>query len=876
MAQNAKISGLTDELVLAILKFDPATNKQAFRHAREIASRGLRGHQYARTNQFDVTSGFAGLDEKFRVKDRDDLADALHLRLQKLDGLTSKFKPDFLALLLLLSDRPLENTKVEALELLQPPSPPLPLTWAEILQDDPYSDEDIWKDIDYAIESSGDEQTPKKRPKAKPSPPTSVEQDDSCNSEACIVPPQLDLVQHMNAEQYWNATLDEDDRKIHITELQAVRETLFMLAGLRTNLYALDRQQSNIRVNPRYVLSHAISDTVEHLLVEFAAIGRETYRLRQWTKRPSSLPLVQAFEAAVRTRLVQYDHALAKLQDHYLTPTLPIPVSLLRLHADARSATAPLLRLARIVSRIEPELLVNPFRHLEALFDDIALAQLTLELDIFRYLSGVFFECLQAYLKPIRKWMKAGELTNNDETFFIFQSDVGSEMSSLWHDRYVLRKDAENDLRAPSFLQPAMKKIFNTGKSVVFLKELGIYRTDIVFQGCDPCLDHVTVCGDSVNLPLAAFAELFRTAFDHWMQSKYSQASSVLRQHLVEDSGLVRTLNAFATLYLGKNGAIFEDFARALFERLDAGRKAWNDRYVLTEVTRNIFGTVMTPAEVGRIVVRSSKPKNDHMSLKGLATVKIDCALPWPIQNIIQRSSIPVYQQIFTALLQVYRVTYLLQCLPPQRASRPKGTTAKLVLKLRHRLHWFAETLRSYITETVIFFSSLDMHIAMAKAEDIDAMAAIHTDYVAKLQKRALLANDVKPIHKAIIDVLELGVAFTTILVNGAAEEVSSVDHRKVTLARRKGPGFLPDDADSDAGEGGFERPSPKTTTPSPGPNLSSSLRAIDNDFARLLPFIVAGLRSVGRVGAEPMWEQLADRLAWQGKREGIRKSFVA
>jgi hypothetical protein len=116
MAQHAKISSLTDELIRSIVGFDAGANRQAYKHAKEIASRGLRGHQFARTNQFEVVSTFAGLDEKFRVKNRDDLADALQMRLQKLETLTSRFMPDFLSLLLHLTDRPLENTKVEALD----------------------------------------------------------------------------------------------------------------------------------------------------------------------------------------------------------------------------------------------------------------------------------------------------------------------------------------------------------------------------------------------------------------------------------------------------------------------------------------------------------------------------------------------------------------------------------------------------------------------------------------------------------------------------------------------------------------------------------------------------------------------------------------
>ena len=48
----------------------------------------------------------------------------------------------------------------------------------------------------------------------------------------------------------------------------------------------------------------------------------------------------------------------------------------------------------------------------------------------------------------------------------------------------------------------------------------------------------------------------------------------------------------------------------------------------------------------------------------------------------------------------------------------------------------------------------------------------------------------------------------------------------------------------------------------------AEALHFIDKEFARLLPFITAGLRSVGRVGAEPLWEQFAERLEWESKRE--------
>lgn len=869
MAQHAKLSGLTDELIHSIIGFDAATNRQAYRHAKDIASRGLRGHQYARTNQFDVASSLAGLDEKFRVKNRDDLADALQTRLQKLEGVASRLKPDFLSLLLQLSDRPLENTRLEALELLRPPSPPPPLTWDEILHDDPYSDEDIWKDIDYAVESSGDERNPKKRGKAKSSPPTSVEEDDTYNPEACIVPVESHLVQELEAAQFWNVP-GEEDAKFDITELQAVRETLFMLAGLQTSLYQLDTQQNNIRISPRYAFSHARPETVNHLLTDFVAIGKDTYRLRQWTKRSSTLPLVQAFEAAVQTRLAAYDRALAQLQQQYLTPSTPIAVSLLQLHIDVCSASTPLRRLAQLVSDIEPELLVNPFSHLEALFDRITLAQMTLETETFQYLSSVFFDSLQTYLKPIRKWMEHGELGANDETFFVFESDSGTDASSLWHDRYVLRRDARNALRCPSFLQPAAKKIFNTGKSVVFLQELGIRGEGANMNEHEPRLDHATVCGASDEVPLSPFPELFQSAFDNWMQSKYSQASTVLREHLIENCGLKRTLVVLETLYFGKNGAVFEDFANALFERKDVGRQGWNDRYVLTELTRSIFGTVMLRSDVEKIVVRTSKSKRETRSVQHLTTVSLDFAISWSIQNIVQRASIPVYQQISSFLLQTYRVKYLVQRTRPARTPPHKNQTTLLTYKLRHRLIWFADTLRSYLTETAIFFTTHDMNASMEKAKDIDEMAHVHLVFIAKLQERTMLSKEVKPIHKAIVEILDLGVEFAK-AVGEQSSKTNDSTTDKARSKRRKSTApvaVAAEVSDLDTDSDGEHNESPSMSKPIERHTPKMSLQKIDAEFARLLHFLTAGLRSVGRVGAEPVWEQLAERLEWEGKKD--------
>lgn len=89
----------------------------------------------------------------------------------------------------------------------------------------------------------------------------------------------------------------------------------------------------------------------------------------------------------------------------------------------------------------------------------------------------------------------------------------------------------------------------------------------------------------------------------------------------------MRTLVIFETLYLGKNGAIFEGFANAVFDRMDGGQRGWNDRYVLTELARGIFCTVLTTLDTEKVVVRSTKTKSHATSVEGLAAVSIDYAV---------------------------------------------------------------------------------------------------------------------------------------------------------------------------------------------------------------------------------------------------------
>lgn len=239
--------------------------------------------------------------------------------------------------------------------------------------------------------------------------------------------------------------------------------------------------------------------------------------------------------------------------------------------------------------------------------------------------------------------------------------------------------------------------------------------------------------------------------------------------------------------------------------------------------------------------------------------------------NIIQRSSLPIYQQLFTLLLQTYRAKYLLQraTLPTIQLLSPH--LRQLGYKLRQRLIWFADMVRSYLTETVIAPSFAAMAAALGSAADIDEMADIHMKYVARVQDQALLSEKLRPIHKAVVALLDLATAFAKecahapLPKSSTAKAKAKAKSRDETTRRRS---VIPDtaDEDSDSSNAGVDDDDDDDAMPKPHPQpQTAGLAHTAAEFERLLPFVTAGLRSVGRVGAEPVWEMLAERLAWGG-----------
>ena len=850
--------------------------------------RTLKNHTYGRTNQFDVRSQLNGLDEKFRVLNNEPLADALKKRAEKLDKLTYQWKPEILSLLLNLSDRPVIKTSIESLDLIRPPESPPSLTWADIIAEDPLTEEGIWDKPDHGNDSSEDAYSLLSEDSSKvvqDALTSTLDEPDFSTAEHHIVEVDFTGLEAVEKAQFWRSGLSTDEyidevqfqeNSQKITELQAIRECLFMLSGLQTHLFQFDRNNAHVNPTSCYSIKHISPKVFHQVLLEFAKVGSALSRLRQQISRKPSVPLIQTFHYAVERRIQQFHQVLGGIEQRFVAPSSPVTVSLQAVLSEVRSSISCLLELADLVGRIPSERSGPHYAGLELLYGQACDSQMLGNMESFQYFAQIFFECLQTYLKLVRRWMGDGELDPADKTFFVYVRNEDCDVSSLWHEQYALRESIDGSTHAPKFVQTVARRIFNTGKSVAFLKAIGKHESPNEESSGRRLLDYKNVCGEDAQLSIAPFAEVFLIAFEQWVKHQYHSSAQELHEQLDQQCGLWKTLDVFDYVYFSKDGSVFQDFAAGIFKRLERRRETWNDRYILTDLAQSTFG-IIPGIDAQRLVVRPSftKGKDADTNVINLAAFTIDYVYPWPVMNVIRKPTLIIYQQVFTFLLQVlYARHHLLryEFLPPTG----NGRDTKLAYSVRHRLLWFTNMIHNYIIEIVLAALTAQMRRRLAAAEDVDAMTEIHQTYATHLAAQCLLTKNLDPIHQAIKSVLNLASAFSEMQDIEAARPTMSASKgssgslldrytgarksSRQSSERKATAGSDSEESDVDGGNeyGKLDRKSNQKL-----PYLER-IHQVSDQFDDLHRFITAGLEGVSRAGGETSWAVLAEKLEWR------------
>ncbi|KAI2473812.1 Spc98 family-domain-containing protein [Annulohypoxylon bovei var. microspora] len=886
MAFAATLGALTEELVEVITSTSSQSDPGRFNVLKESSLRTLRYHSFLRTNQFEVAEKLNGFEEHFRVVNRDGLADALRERLDALALISNKWTPDLLQLLLQLEDQPIKKSKLADLELLREPEedPAPPLRWADIAKEDGWDqDPDIWKTARFDGDSSDDEYLNGTSDISAEDELTSVS---STEAQYRKLPTDFLIgsqdeagLDQVRETQLWRNAVPPKDaagrsQKIIMSEFQAVREVLFMLNGLENTLFDAQGVPSL-----QFQLKHTSWEVYKALLGSLSEADRQLSVLREFAKHPQHVPLLQVFQEAVQRRLQSFDIEISKLQHRYVDIQEDVVISIARVLGDVKPHLQPLACLSDIIHMLQRSKYTHPFHYLELLFDAAEVAQLEGGDVVYEFVATLFFECFQVYLQSIRLWMEAGELVEEDKAFFISSSSSQVSKSQVWSDQFTLRRTSDGTLYVPRFLQPAASKILTTGKSVVILKLLGKYQSTNV-QTAETALD---ISGDFTSTygVFAPFSEVFNGAFEKWMRSKHHAASTTLQRTLFESCHLWSVLDSLRQAYLMSDGSRSDTFTFAIFNNLDLLNANWHDRFILTSLAHDAFGSLADAHQIAVSVSRDglTGDVNDvRRSVRaGLPFIRIIHRLSWPIRIILSDESLAQYQAAFTFLLQLRRATYVLhkyRLISDSIAGIAITSSDQTIYYgLRAKFLWFCNILHSYFNTLVIGPLVTQLHETLQQAEDVTAMITSHSAFTKQMVAEMCLGGKLDPIRQCILDMFDLTIRLQDarqLESEREQEEVQELSRLSVMSSPMKHKRYLKSGEEED--ETFLLEQDKSSMMQDREMSFAEVLDEIRADFDRHLKFISSGLRGVARASGDAAagkWDTLAEMLevGIQGRR---------
>ncbi|KAJ5765036.1 hypothetical protein N7520_004595 [Penicillium odoratum] len=869
----AALGSLIDELITAVVEVPEQKDSTRVLNLKRRVEGSLRPSGHGLTDQFAVARQLEGLQEKFTVVNRDDLAEALRGRLAELEGHRSSYTPEILSLLLQLSDRPAALSKLENL------SKPIQAPAVESLSSSDlkdlggaFSEEDIWEQVDFAANSSDDDlasvSSEESLPRALPRSLSFSEQDYVIPDEIFVPGEDRELIASIEKVQFWKPENHQQLTRLKgnasrvITELQLARETIFMLQGLPTSIFW--RLDDDIEVDRNYTLAHSSRQALSSLLQSFTDIGAKIDAVRRFTHTSQAIPYMQTFNRGLEERLLEFDSLLSRIECHYLSPGST--VSLLQLLDDVRLHSHSLLVLADLVAILSHDH-AQPMRCLDLLYDSVCMQEALSDKHATRMLSALFFSCFKTYTRSIQLWMETGQVDPLDTAFFVRVNRKNGDLRTLWHDWHVLDEGYKRQ-NIPRFLEPALNRVFTTGKSVVFLQHLNALPDQPeASETSEALFDHNQSLEPSLISP--PFSALVESTFDKLVERYYSISAGLLRSELDEKCSLWNALDALEYVYLGKDLSILGAIDTKIFELMDRGR-AWDDKFLLTEVTRSAF-SVMPEIDLSRLVVRSegSSQHEQNRSVHTLESVSIDYVLPWPMANIITQDAIQSYQQIATFLMQIRRAKYALVRQRIRDARIPTGDSAHtLVHGLHHHLLWFLDILYSHLTYFVISTANQSLRSTLSDTKDVDAMIATHQSYISSLEHQCLLSENLSPIHEVIIDLLDMCIHFADLQAVHAYEIAASEDGMSdsrfipSTSRRKRIDNSFDSDSDEDDDDG-IDHEQTLTISFRDSP-YDLQMQNLKREFDHLISFVADGLKGIARAEGLLSWIILAERLEWR------------
>lgn len=482
----------------------------------------------------------------------------LNSPLPNTDGTNSDTHHSVLSLLLLLSDSPLNSNYSEPPRLKEPekqdefdwakylmegididrgPFPPTP-EWSEEESEEedsqqPLTREDSGIQVDRTPQEDQENST-----KTVPVSWTVGEPDARAWLEQHVVTPYWvghaprfphSLHLHSNLLNVWDQHLYNTDplylpeEKAFVTESQVIRETLWLLSGVKKH-FIFQHQDGKVTVRNDVVVTHLTSNCLRSMLEHVAVYGQAVFRLQRFidevtgytcdpsppgsshsSKKGSDPPFrtYQAFVWALYKYFASFKEELTTIEKDLIGKDETVTLSAVLVRLTPHLAQIKVLHkvFCTGVAEVPPETpnVVRASHLLNTLYKAILEYDSVGEASeqAVALLFSLWTETVRPYLEIVDEWIVHGQLFDPAKEFIIQRNkDVPVNHRDFWYATYTLysvSETVENEERLSdaasgssggeqgssnrqltmvSFLKPVLKQIIMAGKSMQLLKNL--------------------------------------------------------------------------------------------------------------------------------------------------------------------------------------------------------------------------------------------------------------------------------------------------------------------------------------------------------------------------------------------------------------------
>ncbi|XP_003800202.1 gamma-tubulin complex component 5 isoform X1 [Otolemur garnettii] len=536
-----------------------------FQLALNFAWSNFRFHRFLDVNSHKIEKTIEGIYEKFII--HSDLSKAaswkrlttefLNASLPSIKEIKTDAHYSILSLLLCLSDSPSNSNYVETPRDKEVEKKD-DFDWGKYLMEG--EEIDLGPDVDTPIWSEESEGEDDQQPLSREDSGIQVdrtpleEQDQNRKLAPCVSwkdePDDRSWLEQHVVHQYWTARpsrfphslhlhsnlaavwdqhlyssdpLYVPDDRVFVTETQVIRETLWLLSGVK-KLFIFQLIDGKITVRNNIIVTHLTQNCLRSVLEQIAAYGQVVFRLQEFIdevmghnsesmppgngsvpKKSTEAPFrtYQAFMWALYKYLISFKEELAEIEKCIINNDITITLAIVVDKLSPRLAQLKVLHkvFSTGVAEVPPDTrnvvrashLLNTLYKAILEYDNVGEAsEQTVSL-----LFSLWVETVRPYLQTVDEWIVHGHLWDGAREFIIQRNkNVPVNHRDFWYATYTLysvSEKTENEDKMSdnasassgsdqgpsgrqhtmvSFLKPVLKQIIMAGKSMQLLKSL--------------------------------------------------------------------------------------------------------------------------------------------------------------------------------------------------------------------------------------------------------------------------------------------------------------------------------------------------------------------------------------------------------------------